>query len=48
MTTPVQHNEKIFWVWSDRREREISVRIRFSIREDNGCQLISLMGREEW
>lgn len=48
MTTPVQHNEKIVWIWSERREREISVRIQFSMAEDNGCKLISLTGREEW
>jgi hypothetical protein len=48
MTTPVQHNEKIFWVWSDRREREISIRVAFSVREDDGCRLFSLSGREEW
>ena len=48
MTNPVQHHEKIVWVWSDRRERELSVRIAFSIREDDGCKLISLGSREEW
>jgi hypothetical protein len=48
MTTLVQHSEKIFWIWSDRREREISVRIRYSVCEDDGCKLISLNGREEW
>jgi hypothetical protein len=41
-------SEKILWVWSDRREREISVRVRFSMVEDNGCQIYSIMGRDEW
>ena len=48
MTNPVQYHEKIVWVWSDRRERELSVRIAFTIREDDGCKLIALGSREEW
>ena len=43
-----EHSEKIVWVWSDRREREISVRLRFSIANTSGCKLYSITGREEW
>lgn len=41
-------SEKIIWVWSDRREREISVRVRFAQVLDNGCRLYSITGRDEW
>jgi hypothetical protein len=43
-----QHAEKIVWVWSDRREREISVRVRYSVAQQDGCRLYSIHGREEW
>jgi hypothetical protein len=48
MMSAYEQSEKIIWVWSDRREREISVRIRFSIAEVNGCRLYSIMSRDEW
>lgn len=48
MNSPANHNEKIFWVWSERRAREISIRLQYSVAEDNGCQLIALHGRDEW
>jgi hypothetical protein len=48
MMSVLPQSEKICWVWSDRREREISVRVRFSMAEDNGCQIYSITGRDEW
>jgi hypothetical protein len=45
---PHFQSEKIVWVWSDRREREISVRVRFSMAEDNGHRLYSIHARDEW
>jgi hypothetical protein len=48
MMSTLPQSEKICWVWSDRREREISVRVRFSMAEDNGCHIYSITGRDEW
>ena len=46
--TPAHCNEKIFWVWSGRREREIAIRVQFSAADHNGCRVFSLGRREEW
>ncbi len=38
--------EKLTRVWSEKREREIAVRVEYSI-EDGDCRLIHLMRIEE-
>jgi hypothetical protein len=48
MISSVQHNERIFRVWSDRRERELSVRVQFSVADHNGCRVYNITGRQEW
>lgn len=41
-------SEKIFWIWSDRKEREVSVRVQYTIIEQHGCRIYAIGGREEW
>ena len=39
--------EKTAVIWSERRERDISVRIYYHARVENGCQIFTLRQVEE-
>jgi hypothetical protein len=39
---PIQSMEKISRIYSERREREIAVRICYDVTADNGCKLVQL------
>jgi hypothetical protein len=43
-TTPP---EKTCMAWANRRERDISLRIRYSVREEDGCKIYSLNAVQE-
>lgn len=40
--------ERIYRIWSEARERRLSVRIQFAIDQVGSCRVIRLGGREEW
>jgi hypothetical protein len=40
--------EKIYRIWSERKQDDIAVRIRFTIEDQGPCRLIRLGVREEW
>lgn len=40
--------EKLYRVWSEKKEHKIAVRVQYSVAEDNGCKIYELLGREEW
>jgi len=43
-----QQLERIYRVWSERREDEIAVRIQFSVDEQGPTTVFTLGSREEW
>jgi hypothetical protein len=47
INNPVQNQEKIIRIWAERREREIAVRIHYSVTIDNGCKIYQLRMVEE-
>lgn len=44
----IQQLERIYRVWSERREDEIAVRIQYSIVEEGPTTVFKLGAREEW
>ena len=45
--SPVQQLQKLARIWSERREKQIAVRIHYDLREENGCKIYSLSRIEE-
>lgn len=45
-SNPVQSFEKISRVYSERREKEIAVRICWDVVVDNGCKLVNIRAVE--
>ncbi len=43
---PIQSMEKISRIYSERREKEIAVRICYDVTVDNGCKLVQLTNIE--
>ncbi len=43
---PIQSMEKISRIYSERREKEIAVRISYDVTTDNGCKLVQLTNIE--
>jgi hypothetical protein len=46
--TPAQNIEKIYRVWSSRRDEQIAVRIQYSVSETDGCRVFTVGHRDEW
>ncbi|HUS07622.1 MAG TPA: hypothetical protein VMZ52_15050 [Bryobacteraceae bacterium] len=40
--------EKIYRVWSERKEDRIAVRIQYSSLDRDGCRIFTMLRREEW
>jgi hypothetical protein len=40
--------ERIYRIWSDKKEDTLSVRIRFTVEEAGSCRMIRLESRDEW
>ncbi|MGH9631258.1 MAG: hypothetical protein ACRD7E_23380 [Bryobacteraceae bacterium] len=40
--------EKLYRVWSGKKEQKIAIRIQYSVAEENGCTIYELGNREEW
>ncbi|MDX2149363.1 MAG: hypothetical protein SFV54_01415 [Bryobacteraceae bacterium] len=45
---PVNTNEKLLRVWSDRKERYVAVRVEYSCEDAAGCKLYTLHGIERF
>jgi hypothetical protein len=48
MESPIERSEKIYRVWSSRKDDDIAVRVQYTITETNGCRIYTITGREEW
>ncbi len=44
---PVQSFEKISRIYSERREKEIAIRISWDVVVDKGCKLVSIKAVED-
>lgn len=45
---PMRHFEKITRVYSERREQEIAIRVRYDVSADNGCKVVELRNIQEF
>jgi hypothetical protein len=45
--TPVDQREKLARVYSERRQREVLLHIRYTVQEQNGCKVYELQRVEE-
>jgi hypothetical protein len=45
--TPAQNIEKIYRVWSSRRDDQIAVRVQYSVSEADGCRVFTVGSRDE-
>ena len=48
MTNTVDPIDKIYRVWSERKEDQIAVRVQYTIAEQDDCRIFSILNREEW
>ena len=39
---PIAHYSKTLRFWSDKREKEISMKVYFSVRWQDGCKIIDI------
>ncbi len=48
MTNTAESIEKIYRVWSERKEDQIAVRLQYTVSEIDECRIYSVLSREEW
>lgn len=46
-TDPIRKLQKLSRIWSERKRRQIAVRIRYELHEQSGCKVYSLHKVEE-
>jgi hypothetical protein len=46
--SPIRVFEKIARIYSERREDEIAMRIRYEVVQSGSCKIVQITGREEF
>jgi hypothetical protein len=44
----VQTHEKLFRIWSERRDDTLAVRLEYTVAEQDGCKVFTITNREDW
>jgi hypothetical protein len=41
-------HEKIYRIWSERKQGSVGIRILYSTSDHDGCRIFTMLRREEW